>query len=90
MYHGFTAKAGVLSALMAERGIDGPSSSLEGKSGLYTIYFRGKYNREAVLDELGKRFEGVNISFKPWATCGITHAYIEATLECVNEHNISY
>jgi 2-methylcitrate dehydratase PrpD len=35
---------------------------------------------------LGKRFEGANISFKPWPACRGTHTYIEAALHILKEH----
>jgi 2-methylcitrate dehydratase PrpD len=87
-YPGFAAKGGVLSACMAQKGIAGPKNSLEGKAGLYAVYFRGEYRREAILSELGKRFEGANLRFKPWPACTIIQSYIDATLGLVNDHDI--
>lgn len=88
-YPGFAAKAGVLSACMAQRGIDGPRASLEGEAGVYAVHFRGEYRREAILENLGRTFESVNLRFKPWPACTITQSYIEATLDLVKEHDIA-
>jgi 2-methylcitrate dehydratase PrpD len=88
MATGFTAKASVLSALMAERGIAGAKNSLEGKAGLYNVYFRGNYDRDVLLGELGNKFDCAGISIKPWPAVRNYHGYIEATLGLVREHDI--
>ncbi len=84
----FSGKTGVLSALMAQRGISGVQNSLEGKAGLFNLYFRGEYDPAPLTAGLGKRFEGADVGFKPWPACGETHASIDATLGLVREHDI--
>ena len=84
----FSAKTGVLSALMAQRGITGVENSLEGKAGLFNLYFNGEYDPKPLTDDLGKKFEGINVSFKPWPSCRSSHSYIDATLGLVREHDI--
>lgn len=84
----FSAKTGVLSALMAQRGIKGVENSLEGRAGLFNLYFGGEYDPASLTAELGKRFEGTNVSFKPWPACRHSHTYIDATLRLVREHDI--
>lgn len=88
MYPAFPAQAGVLSALMAEKGITGPKNSFEGAAGLFNCHFNGQYDREVLLADLGKKFEGVNTSVKAWPACGATHTSIDATLSIVNEDDI--
>jgi len=41
---GFSVRAGVAAALMAQRGITGPKNVLEGHFGLYKMYFQGGYD----------------------------------------------
>ena len=89
MYSCFPAKAAVISALMAEKGIGGPADSLEGQNGLYNLYFEGEYNRDVLTADLGKTFEYANVSLKPWPNCRFCHPYIEATLQIVGEHDIA-
>ncbi|HEX78179.1 MAG TPA: MmgE/PrpD family protein [Dehalococcoidia bacterium] len=84
----FSAKAGVLSALMAERGVPGDRNSLQGKYGLFNLYFQGDYDPTRLTAELGKRFEGVNVSFKPWPACRNAHPFITATLDIVKGNGI--
>lgn len=81
---GFSARAGVTSALMAQRGISGPKNTLEGHFGLYNMYFQGGYDRETLISGMGKQFEGTNVSFKPYPCCRGIHTYIDAALELVN------
>jgi len=88
MYNAFSGKGGVLSALMSHKGITGMRTSLEGRAGFFNAYYQGQYNREALISDLGKRYENVNIAFKPWPSCRATHPYIEATLWMMREYDI--
>lgn len=85
---GFASQGGVLSALLAEKGITGAINSLEGEFGLYKVYHGGKYDPAALTSELGKRFAVSHITFKPYPSGRGTHASIDATLEIVREHDI--
>ncbi len=85
---GFASKAGVLSALLAERGITGIQNSIEGDYGIYNVYLRGQYDPLALTSGLGEVFEVVNVGFKPYPCCGYTHNPIFATLALTIENNI--
>jgi 2-methylcitrate dehydratase PrpD len=85
---GMAARGGVASALMAERGITGAKDPLEGKWGLFNLYFGGDYDPKTLTADLGKRFEGVNIGDKPYPCCGFTHAFIDAALSLKSQHHI--
>ncbi|UCE33285.1 MAG: MmgE/PrpD family protein [Deltaproteobacteria bacterium] len=82
----FAAKAGVLAARLAQKGVKGFDHPFEGKAGLFSLYSNGKYDGTRLIEGLGKRFEGANISFKPWPACQGTHPYIEAALHILSEH----
>ena len=77
---GFSAHAGLLSALLAQRGVTGFEQPIEGRAGLYALYARGACNAGVLLDRLGSEFYGAQISFKPWPSCRGTHALIEGAL----------
>ncbi len=88
---GFAAKAGVTSALMAERGITGERSSLEGRDGrggLYNTYIKGDYDPGILTGELGMKYLGVDIGDKPYPCCGFTHPFIDAALSLRSKHDI--
>jgi 2-methylcitrate dehydratase PrpD len=80
MQPGFAASSGVLSALMSESGLTGAKEVFEGKYGYLNLYERGNYNRKVVLENLGKEFYGTRISIKPYPSCRMTHASIDAAL----------
>ena len=89
MYAGFTSKAAVLSALMAEKEVTGPAGIFEGKAGFFNVYFDGEYDREKILDGLGRAFTGSSLLYKPWPSCGVSHTFIHATIEAMKEHVLS-
>lgn len=89
LYAGFMAKTAVLSALMAQKGIPATQSVFEGKAGILNVYFGGRYERAPMLDQLGIRFLGSTLQYKPWPTCGLSHTYIHATLELVRKHKLT-
>ncbi|MDZ7832598.1 MAG: MmgE/PrpD family protein [Desulfobacterales bacterium] len=83
---GFSVRNGILSALMAKKGITGARNVLTGKRGLYHQYHRGFFNAENLTDALGKRFEGVNVSIKPYPCCRYNHPAIDAALHLMDTH----
>lgn len=85
----FAAQAGVVSARLAKQGIVGFEQPIEGKAGLFNLYARGNYDAAKMLAGFGKIFESANVSFKPWPSCRGTHAYIDAVLQILNEHNLN-
>lgn len=88
---GFAARAGVTAALMAERGITGDRHFLGGdefKGGIFNTYYRGDYDPNILVADLGKRFENVNIGDKPYPCCGFTHPFIDATFALMKKHGI--
>lgn len=77
---GFAAHAGLLAALLAQRGVRGHVTALEGKAGFFALFARGEWSAEAVTAGLGAKFYGEEVSYKPWPSCRGTHAFIEAGL----------
>lgn len=85
---GFAARAGVFSALLAEKGITGPLNCMEGEYGIYNNYIKGEYDPQAVTHDLGKRFEVETMGFKAYPSCGYTHNPIFSTLTLMRENGI--
>ncbi len=83
----FAARAGVTSALLAQRGVTGFDAPLEGRAGFFASFARGQYDPDALTRGLGRRFEIENVSFKPWPSCRGTHAAIEAALNYRRVHS---
>jgi 2-methylcitrate dehydratase PrpD len=82
----FAAKAGILAARLAQKGVKGFEHPFEGKAGLFSLYSKGNYDGTRLIEGLGKGFEGANVSFKPWPSCRGTHTYIEAALHILKEN----
>jgi len=85
----FPAHAGLLSALLAKRGVSGFDGVFEGKAGLFTLFAKGQYDEAVLTDDLGERFHGEHLSFKPWPSCRGTHAFIEAALDLREAHDLA-
>src|SRR4030067_3499716 len=71
---GLAAKAGITSALMAERGITGDRDPLEGRTGLFKTYMGGDYDPGILTADLGRRVEVINIGDKPNPCGGLNPA----------------
>jgi 2-methylcitrate dehydratase PrpD len=77
---GWAAHAAVSAARLAERGITGPPTVLEGRFGFFKAYLDGRYDPSAIEDGLGERWEVPGIFFKPYPANHFTHAGIDAAL----------
>jgi 2-methylcitrate dehydratase PrpD len=85
---GIASANGILSSLLAERGITGARNVLEGKFGYYKVYQGGAYDPEMLTRELGKKFEGINVAIKSFPSCYETHPAITGTIDLVKEHDL--
>ena len=86
MLSAFAARSGVYSALLAQRGITAPNEVIEGKFGFYSLYQPGDPQR--LVEELGRRFDGVNVSIKKYPSCGCNHTTIEAVLKLIRQYDL--
>lgn len=73
------AYTGMLCALFAVNGIAAPDDPLESPKGFFHA-FGDNIRREAITDELGKRFEICGCYIKPYPTCRATHPGAEAMI----------
>ncbi len=82
---GFAAEAGLKAALLASRGVTGPSNVFEGRCGYFNLYEAGRFRREAALDGLGERYAGAESSIKPFPCSREHHGALAAALRLYNE-----
>lgn len=80
MQSGFGAKAGIIAAALARRGVTGPRECFTGLFGYYPLYEGGNYDQAALLGDLGTRYEVLNISQKPYPCGRLTHGAVELAL----------
>ena len=71
------ARTGVLSALMAVKGLDAPVNPLESPKGWFNAY-AGEVDEHVLLDNLGKVFTIEESYLKQYPSCRHTHACIDA------------
>jgi 2-methylcitrate dehydratase PrpD len=79
--------AGVLSARLAQGGMNGPRTIFEGDYGLFRV-LSAESRPERLLAELGTRYDILDTSFKRYPFCDGNAAPLEATLELMEKHGI--
>jgi 2-methylcitrate dehydratase PrpD len=82
---GRAAHDGVLSAILAERGITAPDTILEGKNGFFKAY-SDAYDTKALIEKLGEPFHIMGTYTKFHAACRHAHPAIDGVLSLMNEY----
>jgi 2-methylcitrate dehydratase PrpD len=82
---GFAARNGMLAAKLSSVGMTGPSRFLEGESGLLHLYLRDNVRAEYLSEGLGKRWQMLNLSIKPYPCCRCSHSVIQIGIELKNQ-----
>ena len=85
---GWAAHSGVVAAQMAAAGVTGPPTVLEGRFGFYEALSRGFLAPDAVVGDLGDRWELVRTFYKPYPSNHFTHAGIDAVLAMRREDGL--
>lgn len=86
---GFAARGGIVSALMARKGITGAKESLEGEVGLFNLYHKGEYDPQPLTAGLGKSWTNLSAAMKPYPCCKGTHAYVDVALEMYKKYRFN-
>jgi len=82
IYPGFAAQGAVQSALLAQAGLIGPASAMEGAAGLFPLYFGIQLSEadiEAILAPGAWRWEMANA--KPYPCCRSSHTSVSIALD---------
>ena len=82
IHAGRASEAGVLAALFANAGVEGPSDVLEGQAGFARAY-ADAFASERLFDGLGERYKLGEITLKPHATSARVQASVEAIFDMV-------
>jgi 2-methylcitrate dehydratase PrpD len=86
---GIAARNGLVAALLAQKGYNGPPAIFDGQYNLFDAFSTGEHHSEELIRELGTTFEIMNTGFKLYASCKITHAPLDAFFMIMGEHNLS-
>jgi 2-methylcitrate dehydratase PrpD len=84
----FPAYGGILSALLSKSGFIGSRNILDGKKSFYIMAGSDRCNYERMTAGLGKTYEIMNVSFKPYACCRRTHSSLDAIVSLVNANKL--
>lgn len=86
LHSGRAAQAGVLAALLAREGAEGPDLIFEGEKGFFRAFTDLK-EPVNITRGLNTNFEIMSTAFKLYATCRVSHPSVDAALEiCKKEH----
>lgn len=85
--HGLSGMNAIMSVRMAKLGFSGTLDALNGRHGYFDLFGNENSDPSVVLQDLGKYYY-TDGDIKPWPSCRITHAPIQAVLELVEENDI--
>jgi 2-methylcitrate dehydratase PrpD len=81
------ASAGIVSALLAQKGFTGSTNVVEQRKG-FCAAFADEYDLARVTEGLGKTFEISRTSLKPYSCCRYNHAAIDGLLDILGAESI--
>jgi 2-methylcitrate dehydratase PrpD len=91
MHPGWNAHSGMVAAYLAKNGLTGPATVLEGRNGVFRKHVQ-KENYEFTFDrmmkDIGKEWEILNASFKPYPCMHVIHPFLDALLYFCNEEGL--
>lgn len=88
MHPGRSAQAGLMAALLAQRGFIGPRYILEAEDGGLLFGMSDTPRPAMLVENLGQRWHTDETCFKPYACCGSNHACVDAVLDLMREHKL--
>ena len=78
---GLAAQAAVVAVQLAKKGIRGAQHVFEGADGFFRVYLHNHVDASEVRKDLGRRFELLNLSYKPYPCCRDVHTAVDAVLQ---------
>jgi 2-methylcitrate dehydratase PrpD len=84
---GMASMDGILAVLLAQQGFDCSKEIIEGENGFMHLFSENP-DIDKMLDKLGEYYHLPTVSFKPYASCGATHATIDLMKELRTKENI--
>ena len=87
MQVGLNARAAIVSADLAQAGFRGPHDILTGQYGYFRLFEQDSQNIAAFLPSLGKEWQILNMSHKPWPSGRLTHGAIDGLAGLMAKHH---
>jgi 2-methylcitrate dehydratase PrpD len=88
LHPGWSAFCGIMAALLAKSGFQGPTHILEGPYGFLHAHSLNA-DRVKILENIGNTFQILNTSVKPHACCGFKQGPIDGIIQVMREENLS-
>jgi 2-methylcitrate dehydratase PrpD len=89
LHPGRSAQSGIIAALLAQKGFQGPRQILEAEDGGFLAATSDEIRLDEIERDLGRVWRTDEVCFKPYACCGSNHASIDAALELMAEHGLT-
>lgn len=86
LHPGRSAQSGIVAALLAAKGFDGPRQILEAEDGGFLAATSDDIRPQEIERDLGRAWRAESVCFKPYSCCGSNHACIDAALDLMAEH----
>jgi 2-methylcitrate dehydratase PrpD len=84
---GHPAMVGIISALLAQKGFNGPPEIIEGVDGIMQAYsYQRQYDTSLITDGLGKEWTFADSSIKVYPCCRYSAGHLDACLDIAAKH----
>jgi 2-methylcitrate dehydratase PrpD len=89
MQVGFNARAAIVSADLAMAGFRGPHQILTGQYGYFKLFEQDNYDLEPFLEQLGKDWQILAMSHKPFPSGRLTHGTVDGLARLMRQHGFT-
>ena len=89
MQVGLNARAAIVSADLAAAGFRGPHDILVGQYGYFRLFEQDDHDIDAFLPSLGKEWQILNMSHKPYPSGRLTHGAIDGLGQLMQRHGFA-
>ena len=92
--NGVALRNGIMAAWLAQKGLSGAPTTLEGECGFFASFGGPELRseilsvKESIIATLGKQFYVAQNMFKPYASCAYNQIGVEVALRMMKEHGI--
>ena len=86
--NGIASRNGVLAALTARSGMSGASTAIDGTFGFARAFADTNQNLERLGSELGRQWEILGVTFKPYPTCAFNQSTTTAMMNLIKAHDL--
>ena len=85
---GRPSEAGILAALLAEKGFLATTSILDGKNGFWAMACSDRCDFDQMIKGLGEEYMTMRVGYKPYPACRQTHTTLDALTEVLQREKL--